>query len=51
VLRALALLGLDADLDLLAANDTLGRKLQDGRFPQRRSEIQLMETVIRPDLA
>jgi transcriptional regulator with XRE-family HTH domain len=37
VLRALALLGLDADVDLLAANDTLGRKLQDGQLAPRRS--------------
>ena len=32
VLRVLAVLGLDHDVDLLAANDALGRSLQDSRL-------------------
>lgn len=32
VLRVLSVLGLDSDVDLLAANDALGRSLQDSRL-------------------
>jgi transcriptional regulator with XRE-family HTH domain len=40
VLRVLSALGMDADIDLLAADDTLGRSLQDNelkRAPPARS--------------
>lgn len=33
--RALTVLGFDADLDLLAGNDEIGRRLQDLELPQR----------------
>jgi hypothetical protein len=35
---------LAADFDLLAANDTLGRQLQDGDLPARRKR-----TTVKPD--
>lgn len=36
-LRALAVLGLDADLDQVATNDALGRQLQDAELAPRRA--------------
>ena len=36
-MRALRVLGLDSDVDLLAADDVLGRKLQDLALPVNRS--------------
>lgn len=36
-MRALRVLGLDKDVDLPAADDELGRKLQDLDFPVNRS--------------
>ena len=35
LVRALGVLGLDADLDLLARDDELGRRLQDVSMPTR----------------
>lgn len=36
-LRALRVLGLDGDLDAIARDDVLGRKLQDLQLPKRKS--------------
>jgi transcriptional regulator with XRE-family HTH domain len=36
-MRALRVLGLDEDLDTLAADDVLGRKLQDLQLPARKT--------------
>ena len=38
-LRALRVLGLDNDLDVLAADDALGRKLQDLELPAKRTRV------------
>lgn len=35
-LRALRVLGLDSDLDLIARDDVVGRQLQDEQLPRRR---------------
>lgn len=35
LVRALTVLGFDADLGLLAGNDEIGRRLQDLELPQR----------------
>jgi transcriptional regulator with XRE-family HTH domain len=35
LVRALGVLGLEADLDLLAANDEIGKRLQDVELPAR----------------
>lgn len=35
LVRALSVLGLEADLDLLAANDEIGKRLQDVELPVR----------------
>lgn len=36
-MKALRILGLDPDIDLIAKDDVMGRKLQDRALPQRRS--------------
>lgn len=39
--RALRVLGLDGDLDAVARDDVLGRKLQDLQLPERKSRKPL----------
>lgn len=49
VLRVLAVLGMGADIDLLAADDTLGRSLQDNELtrapPARASQTRRSPTA------
>jgi transcriptional regulator with XRE-family HTH domain len=51
LLRLLSVLGLDADLDLIAGNDKFGRVLQDQKLPQRRTRRARSDTQAPPDLS
>lgn len=51
MLRVLSVLGLGADVDALAAQDTLGRELQDSllrRAPPRRARVAQRAPTARP---
>ncbi len=47
-LQVLRVLGLEQDLSLLAADDVVGRRLQDAKLPRRKRVATVLKAAVLP---